>query len=47
MKKITKGIIALAMVACLAFGAFGIYKVVVPDKPTMPVASQLSDVDDP
>lgn len=47
MKKITKGFIALAVVVCLAFGTFGVYKVVVPDKPTMPVASQMSDVDDP
>jgi hypothetical protein len=47
MKRATKILIGFTIIASLTFGIFGIIQIVVPDKPNMPVASQLSDVDDP
>lgn len=47
MKNIKTVVIVALMTVCIAFGVFGIVKVVVPDKPTMPVATQMSDVTDP
>ena len=47
LNKITKVLIGFVVIATLVFGVIGIVDVFTPDKPNMPVATQLSDVVDP